>query len=173
MKRLLIVLCTFLLFMGSYFVVPISAKAGGPQVNDIIITDEDISNLETVTGIYDVPANSTPVMLSSGLITNRSIRLSISGNNLIVSGYTYGISSVNKIGFTYVTLQRQGNGTWRDYVKWTELFNSSSRYDLGKSINAARGYNYRVICNHHAQKPGFLWFTEKEDIYNETSSLYF
>ena len=166
-------MCAFLFFVGSYFTIPISVKAGEPQGTDVIVTDEDIHNWETVTGIYDFPENSAPVMLSSGLITNRSIRLSISGNNLIISGYTYGISSVNKIGFTYVTLQRQENGTWKDYTKWTELFNSSSRYDLGKSISATRGYNYRVICNHHAQKPGFLWFTDKEDIYNETSSLYF
>ena len=42
-----------------------------------------------------------------------------------------------------------------------------------EALSKNKGYNYRVICNHHAEKPGFLWFRDTQDIYNETSYLYF
>lgn len=141
-----------------------------PTVTDIVVTDEMLAQGETVTGIY----NSVDVQTrASNLITSNSINLTKSGDNLLVSGFTNGIDGVDKCGFSYVTLQRLVNGKWEDYVKWTDLYSSSSMYTLGKSVTAAHGYNYRVICNHHAEKPGFLWFRDTQDIYNETSYLYF
>ena len=174
MKRILSTLCAAIALMTACLAFPAAAEEplneAPPTVTDIVVTDEMLAQGETVTGIY----NSVDVQTrASNLITSNSINLTKSGDNLLVSGFTNGIDGVDKCGFSYVTLQRLVNGKWEDYVKWTDLYSSSSMYTLGKSVTAAHGYNYRVICNHHAEKPGFLWFRDTQDIYNVTSYVYF
>lgn len=174
MKRILATLCAAIALMTVSLALPASAEEVSnevpPVVTDIVVTDEMLAQGETVTGLYDSTGIQTR---AANLITANSIKLTKSGNNLLVSGLTNGIDGVDKCGFSYVTLQRLVNGSWQDYAKWTELYSSSNKYSLGKSVAAAHGYTYRVICNHHAEKPGILWFRDKQDIYNETATLYF
>lgn len=174
MKRILAPLCAAIALMTACLAIPAAAEEvaneAPPVVTDIVVTDEMLAQGETVVGLYDSTGIQTR---SANLITENSIKLTKSGDNLLVSGFTNGIEEVDKIGFSYVTLQRLVNGKWEDYVKWTDLYASSSKYALGKSVTAAHGYTYRVICNHHAEKPGILWFRDKQDIYNETSTMYF
>ena len=174
MKRIFSALCAAVALLTMCLAFPVAAEEAAievpPVVTDIEVTDELLAQGETVTGLYDSPGIQTR---AANLITENSIKLTKSGDNLVVSGYTNGIDGVDKCGFSYVTLQRMVNGTWEDYVKWTDLYSTTNKYGLGKSVAAAHGYTYRVICNHHAEKPGFLWFRDKQDIYNETSTLYF
>lgn len=174
MKHILATLCAAISLMTACLAIPAAAEEAvneaPPEVTDIVVTDEMLAQGETVVGLYDSIGVQTR---AATLITENSIKLTKSGDNLLVSGFTYGINEVDKIGFSYVTLQRLVNGKWEDYVKWTDLYSSSSKYSLGKSVTAAHGYTYRVVCNHHAEKPGILWFRDKQDIYNETSTLYF
>lgn len=172
MKRLLVSICSVLALCTMCFALPATAAAEEvpPVVTDIVVTETLLAQGKTVTGIYDSNEIATR---AASLITTNSIKLTKSGENLVVSGYTNGIDGVDKCGYTYVTLQRLVNGSWQDYYKWTDLFSSTNKYNLGKSVSATHGYTYRVICNHHAEKPGFLWFRDKQDIYNETATLYF
>lgn len=174
MKRIFAVLCAAITLTTACFAFSAVAEEVTtevpPIVTDVVVTDEMLKQGETVVGLYDSPEIQTR---ATNLITSNSIKLTKSGDKLLVSGYTNCISDVDKCGYSYVTLQRLVNGKWKDYVKWTDLYSSSNTYSLGKSVTAAHGYTYRVICNHHAEKPGILWFRDKQDIYNETSSLYF
>lgn len=174
MKRIFSALCAAVALLTMCLAFPVAAEEvvteAPPVVTDIVVTDEFLAQGETVTGLYDSTGTQTR---AANLITENSIKLTKNGDNLVVSGYTNGISGVDKCGFSYVTLQRLVNGNWEDYMNWTDLYSSSNMYSLGKSVTAAHGYTYRVICNHHAEKPGFLWFRDKQDIYNETSTLYF
>lgn len=123
---------------------------------------------DAVDGLYNGPAAAR----ASGLINDKWIRLSKDGGKLIITGYTKGIEGVNKTGFTYVTLQYLENGKWKDYTTWTDLYSQTNRYNLYTTLGGMPSGNfYRLICNHHAEKPGFLWGVDKEDIYNETPAL--
>lgn len=174
MKRILATLCAAIALSTACLAIPAAAEGTAeeapPVVADIVVTDDMLAQGETVVGLYDSTGVQTR---AANLITSNSIKLTKLGDQLVVSGGTNAIEGVDKCGFSYVTLQRQVNGKWEDYVKWTDLYSSSNTYGLGKTVTAAHGYNYRVVCNHHAEKPGILWFRDKQDIYNETSTLYF
>lgn len=165
MKRILVTLCAAIALMSACLDIPAAAEEAvneaPPVVTDIVVTDEMLTQGETVTGLYDSTGIQTR---AANLITENAIKLTKSGDNLLVSGYTNGIDGVDKCGYSYVTLQMLVNGTWQDYVKWTDLYSSSNKYAFGKSVAVPHGYTYRVICNHHAEKPGILWFRDKQDI---------
>ena len=85
------------------------------------------------------------------------------------------IEDVTKCGFTYIKLQRLINGTWTDYTTYCyyDQYSESTSKTFSKSISAPKGYTYRVICEHYAEKTKLLVFKDKETSYNATSSLAF
>jgi len=141
-----------------------------PIVQDINITEEEMMALEHVTGIYDA---SEPGSKASGLILGGKLSLAKSGNNLIFTATTLGSTEVTKSGFTYVRLQRYINGGWSNYTSYVDQYSNSPTHSISKSVAAPKGYTYRVICEHYAEKPYLVIFKSTEKIYNVTATLSF
>lgn len=136
---------------------------------DAVITEEDLAQWETVDGIYnDISSYAT------GLITSKSLHLAKTTDGMLaVSGVVECVTDVDKCGFTYVKIQRKIGSNWIDYLGWTDLLDNAAQYAFGKYIQATSGYSYRAICNHYALKERWLFPDEEQNIYNETTSLYY
>lgn len=132
----------------------------------------DEETIEDVYGIYDAQ-NAEISMLSTGLITSKSLKLSKTSSNLIITAKTFCSSGVTKCGFTYVKLQRSINGSWTDYTTYCyyDQYSESTSKTFSKTISPPKGYTYRVICEHYAEKPRLIIFKDTETSYNVTSSL--
>ena len=165
-----------MLLLFACFGIPAAAQgtydtpAPSPVVDDVFVTQEDLDQWETASGLHNSDGLKAR---ATGLIIEQALYLSKSGGNLIVSGRTVGNDDVDKTGFTYVKVQRFVNGVWQDYAVWTDIYSSTNRCMLGKSVEATAGYSYRVICNHYAQKSKFWLFKSEQNAYNETGSLSF
>lgn len=135
-------------------------------------------------GIYDFnhsssstsQKNSTINALASsnGLISAVQLTLTRdSSTQLNVYGDTTSDSVMSKIGFTSITIQREVNGTWTNYATWNNLYDYNAlTHSEDKEISVQNGYYYRAIAYHYAEKPTFLWFTDSQTYYNETTVLY-
>lgn len=139
-----------------------------------VVKDEII---EEVYGIYntDPETDIMPLAAVTGLITSKSLSLAKTNDKLIISAKTLGSTDVTKCGFTYIKLQRLINGAWTDYTTFCyyDQYSESFSKSFSKSIVPPKGYTYRVVCEHYAEKTKFLVFKDKETSYNVTSSLYF
>ena len=138
----------------------------------IVIEDEIIGE---VYGLYNTNNNSGVSLASTGLIKSKSLKLAKTASSLIITATTVGNTDVTKCGFTYIKLQRLINGTWTDYTTYCyyDQYSESTSKTFTKSISAHKGYTYRVICEHYAEKTKLLVFKDKETSYNATSSLAF
>lgn len=139
------------------------------NVSEDVVASERI--LEEVTGLYDSAENAK----SSGLILAKSLSLSKTSTQLLISAKTSGSTEVTKCGFTYIKLQRLLSGTWTDYSTYCyyDQYNNSTTKVFSKYVSAPKGYTYRVICEHYAEKPRLIFWTTSEKSYNETYSLAF
>lgn len=137
-----------------------------------VIEDEII---EEAYGLYNTNNNSSVSLMSTGLIVSKSLKLAKTTSSLIITATTIGNTDVTKCGFTYIKLQRLINGTWTDYSSYCyyDQYNEYSSKSFEKSISATKGYTYRVICEHYAEKPKLLILKDTETSYNATSSLIF
>lgn len=167
LKRMVAVLLALCLLFCS----ALSAAAEGEEP-EIMIEESDY---QVANGIYNHSSTENgDGIQATGLIVDHAVQLVKSGGNLIIYGYTYGSLDVEKIGFTYVKLQRLESGVWTDYRTYLDQFTTDdTNYDFGKSISADHGYTYRVICEHYAEKTLFLWFKSTQSIYNETTTISF
>ncbi len=137
--------------------------------SDYVLSNEVI--IEESEGIYNTNANAR----ATGLINQKTLRLSKTSSQLIITASTKGSDEVDKCGFTYIKLQRLVNGSWTDYSTYcySGLYSDSTTYSFSKTITPPSGYSYRVIAEHYAAKKTLLIFTSEETSYNETSSLTF
>lgn len=135
----------------------------------VAISEETI--LEKADGLYNSNGNER----ASGLINAKSLSLSKTSSQLLITAQTIGTTEVTKCGFTYIKLQRLVNGSWDDYTTYcySDLYSESNSYAFSKYVSPPTGYTYRVICEHYAEKKTLLIFTSEETSYNETSSLSF
>lgn len=163
---LLVLLSIFSLFSINAFAVDL---VGG----DTLVFENDI--IEEVYGIYNTGNNADVSLRATGLITNKSLTLAKTTDKLIITAKTSCITDVTKCGFTYVKLQRLINGSWTDYSSYCyyDQYNESNSKNFEKAISAPKGYTYRVICEHYAEKPKLIFFKDTETSYNVTSSLAF
>lgn len=131
--------------------------------------------VEEAHGLYNTNNNTDINLIASGLITYKSLTLTKTTNSLKITAETVGTTDVKKCGFTYIKLQRLINGSWTDYSAYCyyDQYNESYSKNFEKTISAPKGYTYRVICEHFAEKTKLLIFKETETSYNEISSLYF
>ena len=167
MKKI-ISFCLVLLSIFSIFSINAFAQE---NTKDIISTEV----VEEVHGIYDTPSDKRVSLLSAGLITNNSLKLSKTSSSLIITANIICSTDVTKCGFTYIKLQRLINGTWTDYTTYCyyDQYSESTTKTFSKTISAPTGYTYRVVCEHYAEKTKLFIFKDTETIYNETSSLVF
>lgn len=152
----------------------IDAFAKGLAIDDSLTLDNEIV-IEEVYGLYNTPNNSNVSMMSSGLILSKSLKLSKTTNKLIIAAKTSCATDVKKCGFTYIKMQRLINGTWTDYSSYCyyDQYSDSISKSFEKSISAPKGYTYRVVCEHYAEKTKLLVFKDTETQYNVTPSLAF
>lgn len=124
--------------------------------------------LETAEGIYDSENER-------GQIVEKKLSLSKTSTQLIIYAKTSGIAEVTKCGFTYIKLQRLISGTWMDYSSYCYYNQYSNSTTKAFSVYASvpKGYTYRVICEHYAEKPRLLFGIISETSYNETPTIYF
>lgn len=122
--------------------------------------------LETVNGIYDSENER-------GLIITKRLSLSKTSTQLFISATTTGSTEVTKCGFTYIKLQRLINGTWTDYSTYCyyDQYNNSTTKTFSKYVSAPKGYTYRIICEHYAEKPRLVFWITSETSYNATTAL--
>lgn len=81
--------------------------------------------LAEVNGLYD----SAETVKANGLILAKSLSLSKTSTQLIISAMTSGSTDVTKCGFTYIKLQRLLSGTWTDYATYFyyDQYNNSAK----------------------------------------------
>lgn len=123
-------------------------------------------------GKYDFDSTQGAQPRTSGLITATQLTVYRSSTQLAVYGRTNCFDIMSKVGFTYIIIQRWENNKWTDYLTINDYYDTNVDFhSYGKYHSVPMGYTYRAICNHYAEKPGILWFTDKENIYNETEGV--
>ena len=167
-KMIMAVIFALILLTVSY-AIPASAIENSNKAEN-----EEI--LETVHGIYDSYNQNVEVEVlvdSSSLIVEKKLTLSKKGNSLIITAITKGTGEVTKCGFTYIKLQRLINGKWQDYTAYcyTDQYSNSTLKNFTKTVTPPKGYTYRLICEHYAEKKKLLVFKDKQTVYNATASL--
>ena len=169
MKKLICVICSFVFIFSLFNLSVFATEARNEDYYEIILSDETI--IEEAEGVYNTKANTR----ATGLISQKTLTLSKSNTQLIISAKTKGSDEVDKCGFTYIKLQRLINGNWTDYSTYcySDLYSDSNSYLFSKSITPPSGYSYRVIAEHYAAKKILLIFTSEETSYNETSPITF
>ena len=169
MKKLLCIICS-LIFVFSIFNVSVFAtETNTKKLSNTTLLSEAI--IEEAEGVY----NSNASTRATGLIIQKTLTLSKTSTQLIISAKTKGSDKVDKCGFTYIKLQRLVNGSWTDYSTYCyyDQYNETNSKTFSKYITPPTGYTYRVICEHYAAKKTLLIFTSEETSYNETTSLSF
>lgn len=154
MKKYLSIILSILIVV--FCLVPYTALAADKSENDTIISETEFEKLDHTYAEY-IETRAT------GLIVNKNLDIAKSGNSLIISGYTTGISAVVKCGFTKVIIQQRKNSSdsWSNYKSYNDLYSDSNAYTLGKTVSVPSGYQYRVTATHYAKKS--LFSTQKID----------
>lgn len=163
-------ICLALLSILSMF--SINAFAVDSDGGQTLSAENDI--IEEVYGLYNTD-NTDVSLMSTGLIKNNILKLSKTTDKLVITAKTLCVSDVKKCGFTYIKLQRLINGKWTDYIAYCyyDQYSESTSKTFTKTISATKGYTYRVVCEHYAEKNKLLVLKDTETIYNVTSSLSF
>lgn len=167
------IISIFFVLLSIFSVFSINAFAVDLVSEDTLVIENDI--IEEVYGLYNTDNNADVTLMATGLITNKSLKLAKTTDKLIITAKTSCITDVTKCGFTYVKLQRLMNGSWTDYSSYCyyDQYNESNSKNFEKAISAPKGYTYRVVCEHYAEKTKLLIFKDTETSYNATSSLAF
>ncbi len=175
-KKCLSFMCMLALFTSCCFVGNASADTdpvysdGTSTWCDAEITEEDLANWETAYGIYnDVNTRASALIVAKSLGLSRT-----TDGKLAISGLTVCDSDTTKCGFTYVKLMRQSDsGVWFQALKWNDQYTNGDTASFGKLIDTTHGYYYKAECNHYAYKDRFLFPDEEQNIFNETTKLYY
>ena len=122
-------------------------------------TTEIYYSMEETVAYAEYEENS--MARATGLITAKNLYISKNGTTLSINGYTVGNSETEKVGFKEVIIERRKNSSssWSEYKVYKDLYSSSAKYTLSKSITVPSGYQYRVTAVHYAKKS--LFSTQK------------
>lgn len=170
MKKIISMCLVLLTILGA---VSIDAFAKEAVIDDssFILKEELI--IEEAYGLYNTSNDSNVNLMSTELILDHSLKLTKTTSGLVINAKTIGSDEVKKCGFTYIKLQRLVSGSWTDYTTYCyyDQYSESTTKTFNKTISPAKGYTYRVICEHYAEKSKLLVFKDKETAYNVTSSI--
>lgn len=140
-------------------ILPTTAFAANSNINtdDVIFTEAEFEALNPIYAEYEESSKAR----ATGLIMKKNIGIAKSGSALLISGYTYGTSDVEKTGFKEVVIERRKNSSssWSEYKVYEDLYSSSAKYTLSKSVTVPSGYQYRVTAIHYAKAS--LFSTQK------------
>lgn len=132
-------------------ILPTTAFAANSNVSadDANFTEAEFEALNPIYAEYQ----ESNKMRAVELIIRKNIGIAKSGSSLVISGYTYGNSDVEKVGFKEVVIERRKNSSssWSEYKVYEDLYSSSSSYTLKKSVTVPSGYQYRVTAVHYAK----------------------
>lgn len=169
MKKFICIFFSFVFALSLFNFSVFATEVKTETISDYILSNEVV--IEEAEGIY----NTNNGARAAGLISQKTLTLSKTSTQLIITAKTIGSDEVDKCGFTYVKLQRLVNGSWTDYSTYCyyDQYNESNSKTFSKYITPPSGYTYRVVCEHYAAKKTLLVFTSEETSYNETSSLSF
>lgn len=123
---------------------------------------------QSVQGLYN-----KAVVQKGDIIHIHTISLKREKKTAILNLQTTTSVKATKVGFSSITLQQYNGGKWIGYKTWKGQYSSGKEYQFTVSVPIVSGYNYRIICNHYAERPRFLWLTDTETFYNETKGLHF
>lgn len=162
-----------LVLLSIFCMLSVNAFAVDLVCEDALVVENDI--IEEVYGLYNTDNNADVSLMATGLITSKSLKLAKTTDKLIITAKTICVTDVKKCGFTYVKLQRLINGTWTDYTTYCyyDQYSEATSKIFSKTISAPKGYTYRVVCEHYAEKTKLLIFKDTQTSYNVTSSLAF
>lgn len=138
----------------SMCILPTTAFA--TNKNDI---SENYYSIEETVAYAEYEENS--MARATGLITDKNLYIKKSGTTLSIKGYTEGSTETEKVGFKEVIIERRKNSSssWSEYKVYEDLYSSSTKYTLSKSVTVPSGYQYRVTAIHYAKKS--LFSTQK------------
>lgn len=133
----------------------------------------EVEMVEVVTGENDFDTGST---WASNLIVCTGLELAkTSDGKLVINALTDAVAGVTKCGFTYIKLQRMENGAWESYATYCyyDQYNDFESKTFRRTITPPKGYTYRLICEHYAEKPLLGILKSKQKLYNATSAMYY
>ena len=172
MKKVLCA-CLTALTMFVFYSVPLVASAQTDAGTDIPYDSIAASqtNENTAHGLYDFD-NSEISTRATNIINSVTLTLVKDGHTLKLYAQTESVGVALKVGFTEVVVQRLVNGEWTTYTQWTDYyFENTGVCSLGKAITNVPSGTYRAYCYHYAEKDGFLFWNDKQEYYNETSTV--
>lgn len=116
--------------------------------------------------------NNFEVMALSNLILRGDVSIYLEANRTIrlVSNTTC-TDIMDKVGFKDITLQRWNGSSWINVSVWSAYRETSQIYTYDYRTTVTGGYYYRITLNHYAEN-GWWIFADKQEVYNETSSLW-
>lgn len=169
LKKFICIFFSFVFALSLFNFSVFATEVKTETISDYILSNEVV--IEEAEGIY----NTNNGARATGLISQKTLTLSKTSTQLIITAKTIGSDEVDKCGFTYVKLQHLVNGSWTDYSTYCyyDQYNESNSKTFSKYITPPSGYTYRVVCEHYAAKKTLLVFTSEETSYNKTSSLSF
>lgn len=149
-----------------------NAYAQTPEINSEAVIDYDT---DIAYGIYNTDLNSDISTKAKSLIVTKYISITKSENYLELYAKTLGTSEVTKCGFTYIKVQRLINNTWTDFGTYCykDQYSDSNMNVFKVNVYGPKGYTYRAICEHYAEKRTLLGLKSKETAYNVTTTMYF
>ncbi len=143
-------------------ILPTTAFAANSNTNtdDAFFTDAEFEALNPIYAEYEENLKAR----ATTLIEKKRLAIAKSGSALVISGYTYGTSDVEKAGFKEVVIERRKNSSssWSEYKVYEDLYSSSAKYTLSKSVTVPSGYQYRVTAVHYAKAS--LFSTQKIEV---------
>lgn len=143
-------------------ILPTTAFAANSNINtdDVIFTEAEFEALNPIYAEYEEISKAR----ATALILGKDAGIAKRGSSLIISGYTTGSADVVKCGFKEVVIERRknSNSSWGEYKVYKDLYSSSNKYTLSKSVTVPSGYQYRVTAVHYAKAS--LFSTQKIEV---------
>ena len=134
-----------------------------------------LTPIQTSAADYNEPENQQVVLenavpYAAGLITNYALGCSGESKTVKIIGKTSGSSSMAKIGFKDIVVERSSdNVNWEKEVKvGDKLATSASTYSLANYlVEVEGGYYYRVKCKHYAKATGLFGGSQSVENYTD------
>lgn len=117
-----------------------------------------------------IAETSNAVPYAAWIITNYTLGCSGESKTVKIIGKTSGSSSMAKIGFKDIVVERSSdNVNWEKEVKvGDKLATSASTYSLANyPVEVEGGYYYRVKCKHYAKETGLFGGSQSVENYTD------
>lgn len=151
----------------------VSALSSGSSSSSLPTSGVQSPDPNHGAGIYNTGTGSGRVMpMATGLIGTVSLDIYDAGSGRArVVAETIGTDTMNKIGVQHLELQKWVNSSWVNVYDKTLYAYNTDNYFYDVTTTVARGYSYRVVATHYAEKD-FWIFPSIQTFYNESDYIY-